>query len=122
MRKLFWTMLMMPVMALAGNVKSPSGNIELKFSVDDAGRPTYEMSFKSRDVVRPSHLGLELAKDKHASKGYRETDLLKGFVLEDEKVSTFDETWKPVWGETATIRNHYNELAVTLKQTVEVGK
>ena len=122
MRKLFWTMLMMPVMALAGNVKSPSGNIELKFSVDDAGRPTYEMSFKGRDVVRPSHLGLELAKDKHASKGYRETDLLKGFVLEDEKVSTFDETWKPVWGETATIRNHYNELAVTLKQTIEVGK
>ncbi|MBS5613985.1 MAG: glycoside hydrolase family 97 protein, partial [Prevotella buccalis] len=24
--------------------------------------------------------------------------------------------WKPVWGETATIRNHYNELAVTLHQ------
>jgi hypothetical protein len=28
----------------------------------------------------------------------------------------FDENWKPVWGEVAQIRNHYNELAVTLNQ------
>ena len=53
----------------AASVKSPNGNIELKFSVDGKGRPTYEMTYKGRAVVLPSHLGLELAKDKHASRG-----------------------------------------------------
>src|SRR5690606_7912899 len=32
------------------------------------------------------------------------------------KTSTFDETWTPVWGEVKAIRNHYNEMAVTLSQ------
>ena len=30
--------------------------------------------------------------------------------------SEFDETWQPVWGEESSIRNRYNELAVTLRQ------
>ena len=48
---------------MAGNVKSPNGNIEVKFSVDNTGRPVYEMTYKGKAVVKPSHLGLELAKD-----------------------------------------------------------
>ena len=35
-----------PLYALAGSIKSPNGNIELKFSVDEKGRPVYEMSYK----------------------------------------------------------------------------
>ena len=103
------------MLAFAGNVFSPNGNIELKFSLDN-GRPVYEMLYKEKPVILPSHLGLELAKDKHASRGMDEIDLMEGFDVMDEKLSEFDETWKPVWGETATIRNHYNELAVTLRQ------
>ena len=104
------------MMVMAGNVKSPNGNIELKFSLDDKGRPVYEMTYKGREVVKPSHLGLILAKDKHASMGMREHDLMDGFTIENEQTSEFDETWVPVWGETKTIRNHYQELAVTLSQ------
>ena len=59
---------------------------------------------------------LELAKDKHASKGMDETDLMDGFTLKDEQTSTFDETWQPVWGENRNIRNHYNEYAAVLQQ------
>ena len=116
MKKLFLTLALLPLMAIAGNVKSPNGNIELKFSVDQAGRPVYEMSYKGRAVVKPSFLGLELAKDKHASAGMDEKDLMEDFSIVNEKVSEFDETWQPVWGETKNIRNHYNELAVTLQQ------
>ena len=116
MKKLFLTLALLPLMAIAGNVKSPNGNIELKFSVDQAGRPVYEMSYKGRAVVKPSFLGLELAKDKHASAGMNEKDLMEDFSIVNEKVSEFDETWQPVWGETKNIRNHYNELAVTLQQ------
>jgi len=107
--------LLMPLMASAQEVKSPNGQVAVKFYLE-SGRPTYEMSYKNRAMVKPSHLGLELAKDKHASKGMRETSLMDGFEIKDTKTSTFDETWKPVWGEVASIRNHYNELAVTLDQ------
>ena len=106
---------LMPFMTSAQEVKSPGGKVTVKFYLE-SGRPTYEMSYKNRAVVKPSHLGLELAKDKHASKGMRETSLMDGFEIKDTKTSTFDETWKPVWGEVAKVRNHYNELAVTLDQ------
>ena len=100
---------------MAAEVKSPNGNVALNFAVEQ-GRPVYSVQYKGKDVIRPSHLGLELAKDKHASMGQREHDLLEGFAIAKEETTTFDETWRPVWGETATIRNHYNEYAVTLSQ------
>lgn len=106
---------MLSMLAVAQEVASPDGNVRLKFYLDGT-RPTYELAYKGREVIRPSHLGLELAKDKHASKGIQETDLMDGFSISDTKTSAFDETWKPVWGETAKIRNRYNELAVTLSQ------
>ena len=106
----------MPMMAWAGSIKSPNGNIELNFSVDNTGRPFYEMTYKGKAVVKPSFLGLELAKDKHASKGQQETDLMDGFTIAKEDTSEFDETWQPVWGETKDIRNHYNEYVAVLQQ------
>ena len=102
--------------ANAQTVKSPNGNVAVTFSLTGNGVPTYEMTYKGKAVVKPSHLGLELAKDKHASKGMDETSLMDGFEKTGTKTTTFDETWKPVWGETATIRNHYNELEVDLNQ------
>ena len=99
----------------ATEVKSPNGNIVLNFNIED-GRPTYSVNYKGRAVILPSHLGLELARDKHASMGEKERDLMDGFTLEREDTSTFDETWQPVWGETRNIRNHYNEYAATLAQ------
>lgn len=102
--------------ANAQTVKSPNGNVAVTFSLTGNGVPTYEMTYKGKAVVKPSHLGLELAKNKHASKGMNETSLMDGFEKTATKTTTFDETWKPVWGETATIRNHYNELEVDLNQ------
>ena len=107
---------LLPLSVAAQTVSSPNGAISVSFSLADGGRPTYEMTYKGRPVVKPSHLGLELAKDKHATKGFAETSLMDGFTASHSEVSSFDETWKPVWGETATIRNHYNELLVSLSQ------
>ena len=115
-KKSFWCLLaLLPLMAAGQTVTSPNGNVSVSFSLDN-GRPTYEMKYKQHEVIKPSHLGLELDKNKHASKKMKETNLMDGFVVKDTQTSTFDETWKPVWGETSTIRNHYNELAVTLNQ------
>ncbi|WP_370640913.1 glycoside hydrolase family 97 protein [Prevotella sp. E13-17] len=117
--KALFAVLAMPLMAMAAEVKSPNGNVVVNFSVDADGRPVYEMSYKGKTVVAPSHLGLELAKDKHASKGMDETNLLDGFRIKEEKTSEFKETWSPVWGESSSILNHYNEYAATLQQEKE---
>lgn len=113
---LLFSALLLPLSVAAQTVSSPNGAISVSFSLADGGRPTYEMTYKGHPVVKPSHLGLELAKDKHATKGFAETSLMDGFTESHSEVSSFDETWKPVWGETATIRNHYNELLVSLSQ------
>lgn len=113
---LLFSALLLPLSVAAQTVSSPNGAISVSFSLADGGRPSYEMTYKGRPVVKPSHLGLELAKDKHATKGFAETSLMDGFTESHSEVSSFDETWKPVWGETATIRNHYNELLVSLSQ------
>ena len=113
---LFSIALLLSLSATAATVKSPNGNIVLSFSLDQQGRPLYSMTYKGKAVVNPSHLGLELAKDKHASKGLKETDLMDGFQLKEEATSEFDETWTPVWGETRDIRNHYVEYVATLSQ------
>ena len=112
-RNFLLALLLLPLMAMAQEIMSPNGNMVLNFTLEQ-GRPTYTLSYKGKEVVRPSHLGLELAKDKHASLGLDEDDLMEGFQVVDTKTSEFDETWKPVWGESSTIQNHYNELAVTL--------
>lgn len=109
-------LLALPSMVMGQTVKSPNGKIAVTFSLQGNGVPTYEMTYKGRAVVKPSHLGLELVKDKHASKGFDETNLMDGFTATNSKISTFDETWNPVWGETSTIRNNYNELEVDLSQ------
>lgn len=97
-------------MALAENLQSPNGNLELKFSVNNQGEPIYELYYKGKAVIKPSKLGLELKDD---------PGLMNGFTIEKSETNTFDETWQPVWGEEKEIRNHYNELAVTLDQKAQ---
>jgi hypothetical protein len=115
MRKLLLLIALLPLTMMAQRLASPNGQVEVIFSLDGT-RPQYEMTYKGKPVVKPSHLGLELAKDKHASKRMQETDLMDGFKVAKVENSTFDETWKPVWGEESSIRNNYKELAVTLSQ------
>lgn len=98
------------VVAMAEGITSPNGLLKLNFSVNAQGEPVYELSYKGKEVVKPSKLGLEL---KNAPA------LMNGFTLTDTQTTTFDETWEPVWGEVKKIRNNYNELAVVLDQKAE---
>ncbi len=91
-------------------IHSPNGKVKVEFYLDDQGRPTYNMSFGEKKIINPSHLGLEL---KNAA------DLTRGFKLKTAVSSEFDETWQPVWGEEKEIRNHYNQLMLTLYQDKE---
>ena len=106
----FLLVLLVSGVAMAEGITSPNGQLQLNFSVNAQGEPVYELFYKGKPVINPSKLGLELKND---------PGLMNGFMLADAKTSTFDETWEPVWGEVKQIRNHYNELAVTLNQKAQ---
>lgn len=89
-------------------LQSPDKQLQLKFELRD-GIPYYSLDRAGKPVVLPSKMGFTLE--------WRD-DLAHAFVLKDKTFSSFDETWEPVWGEEAQIRNHYNELLVTLEQPV----
>ena len=94
-------------------LKSPDGRMEVNFKLLD-GTPYYELKRDGKQVIAmPSRLGFVLE--------WRD-DLADNFVLKDVQYSTFDEVWHPVLGEEANIRNHYNEMLVTLEQPVGLVK
>ena len=122
-------MLFCALIVNAQKLTSPDGNLEMNFSLDGKGAPMYELSYKGKTVIKPSKLGLELKKEdanKHTDFEWKEvkdastldikTNLYDGFKIEKTEITSFDETWRPVWGEEKEIRNHYNQLAVTLAQ------
>ncbi|NDW13276.1 glycoside hydrolase family 97 protein [Bacteroides sp. 214] len=126
---LFFLMSCFSVGMNAQKLTSPNENFRMNFYLNAEGAPTYELFYKEKPVIKPSKLGLELKKeDADAAVDFefnkrtdiesldRKTNLYNGFVIETTKTSTFDETWEPVWGEESHIRNHYNELSVTLNQ------
>ncbi len=109
------------------DLTSPDANIKMKFSIKDNGFPVYELSYKGNAIIKPSKLGLELLGEnekvefgKELSKKKQrdsQNSMYHNFTVIKTEIATFNETWKPVWGEEASIRNHYNELMVHLKQS-----
>ncbi len=104
-------------------LSSPDGNIVLGFGIDKAGAPVYTLDYKGQAVILPSKLGLDFKGEKLQTFGSaieRSANAVDSFRTGFEQTaverSSFDETWQPVWGEESEIRNHYNEMAVTLKQ------
>ena len=98
--------------ARAEHISSPSGDIVLNADVID-GVPMYSVTYKDKVVIKPSKLGIELSDC---------PDMMDGFKLVSSKISSFDETWEPVWGENREIRNHYNELLLKLDQPANYRK
>lgn len=98
----------------AQELKSPDGNFVMDFSLQKDGTPTYKLTYKGQAIIKESKLGFELKND--------EKSLVNNFSIQDTQTNTFNETWKPVWGEVSEITNHYNELAVTLKQAETARK
>ncbi|WP_315512002.1 glycoside hydrolase family 97 protein [Hoylesella nanceiensis] len=108
--------LMMPLLLVAQQVKSPNGNVVVSFSLVDNGVPTYKVSYKGKPVIKQSRLGLELTPSQNDGIKAEDTNLMNGFKVTNTETSSFKEVWKPVWGETSSILNNYNEMAVSLTQ------
>lgn len=106
---------------------SPDGMLRLSFSVKD-GIPMYALQRDGKDVILPSRLGFEMRGTVKSEKidiqadRISKTDAIPGYMMDrgfellDSSRDSLDETWEPVWGEESSIRNHYNELLVRLRQ------
>ena len=87
--------------------QSPDGRLEVRFDLE-GGAPHYSVYRDGKAVVLPSRMGFTVE--------WRKSDLASGFRVKEVQRSSMDEVWQPVWGEEANVRNHYNELLVTLEQ------
>ena len=129
MRRLYFLVLALLLMvparmsARVETVYSPDHNIAVNFDVKD-GFAVYNVVFNGKEVIKDSRLGLELVSAKgngefnnfDNKQAVNQNCMYEGFKLMTARYSSFDETWQPVWGEESSIRNHYNEMCVTLLQ------
>lgn len=105
--KFFILILFVSQIAMAQTLQSPNQQLKMRFSLSSAGEPLYQLSYKTKTIVKPGKLGLLL----------NGADALNAnFVISKIDSSKHDSTWEPVWGEVKNIRNNYNELSVTLHQ------
>ncbi len=110
MRKLIVCVLMcltVSAIAVAGNVKvsSPDGSLTVTAGVD-GGRAWYQVNRGNELIIGRSSLGFVL----------KDGDLKDNFKMGKVVRTAHDETWSQPWGEDAVVRNHYNEMRMTLKE------
>lgn len=86
----------------APTVSSPDGTIKVDVSRDGSSL-SYAVTVGDDTLIAPSRLGF-------VADGLTPAADAKMTV----KHTSFDQTWTQPWGENKEIRNHYNEVAVTL--------
>jgi glucan 1,4-alpha-glucosidase len=94
-------------------ISSPDKKIELKFLVNEKGHAGYLIEFKNKIIIDTSYFGFDFKDQKSFG---------ENLEVVNSSTSTFDETWKTVWGEQKFIRNNYNELKVELKEKNKDGR
>ena len=87
--------------------------VGLTFTLGADGRPGYAVTYGAKPVVALSRLGL----------GFADGQGFDGpMTLAGSEVTDVDDSWQPVWGEVKTIRNHYRQLRVHLRQAAAPGR
>ncbi|MBF0577277.1 glycoside hydrolase family 97 protein [Dysgonomonas sp. GY617] len=93
--------------AKAQEITSPNGNVTLSFKLDEAGKPTYNLNFKNKAVIKDSKMGFLF-------RGVKPMN--ENFTIVDTQYKNDDNTWTPVWGENKEIRDNHKEMFVSLVQ------
>ncbi len=99
--------LALSVVASAKDVKvsSPDGELTVTVGVE-GGKAWYSVVRGTEAVINRSELGFVL----------KDGDFKDNFKMGKVARGTLDETWSQPWGEDAQVRNHYNEMRVTLQE------
>ncbi len=114
MKSLKIAILLMSIGALAGAataeppgelVESPDGRIKVSVRME-TGHPLWQTTLAGQPLIETGALGLELGRE-----SFREP-----FVIERTERAQGDSTWRPVWGNLSEVRDHYNEMVVTMRE------
>ncbi|HEY0081378.1 MAG TPA: glycoside hydrolase family 97 N-terminal domain-containing protein, partial [Pyrinomonadaceae bacterium] len=89
-------------------LRSPGGEVEIRFSLNAAGAPTYAVDYKGRALVAPSTLGLGLKQGGALSGGMKITAAHN---------RSHDSSYELVVGKTRRARDRYRELTVALEES-----
>ena len=112
---LFWAVAIVGYAAEA--LQSPGGKYNFVFEQKD-GRLTYRLDYAAKQVIEEGELGVNI--DNHL------VESAMGIPVDNSYVWTYgmevasvdrrseDNTWKPVYGEYAQIRDRYNEMTIHL--------
>ena len=92
---------------------SPSGTVAVELTTDGDGRALYTVTRNGKPIIAPSRLGFLF------------TDVAKidrRLEITGTETRDVDQTWTQPWGEWASIRNHYRELKVHLRETTALAR
>ena len=101
----------MPLAAHAetvASVESPGKVLKVEVDVSPQGRISYRVQRNGKPVITDSALGMRLRDG---------AQLFPWFALQGQETTGFDETWEQPWGESRTVRNHYNQLRAKFAET-----
>ncbi len=87
-------------------VTSPDSTLTIGVELRD-GRPHYHVEADGESLVAPSPLGFELNNG---------PPLRDGFEVVETTQRTVEASWTPVWGTQDTVRNHFAERTIRLRE------
>ncbi len=93
---------------VAATVTSPGNVLSVSVGIGGEGRVSYAVTRKGAAVIDPSQLGF-LFTDA--------PQMLRNFAIESQATRDVDDSWTQPWGEWTTVRNHYRELHIVLRET-----
>jgi alpha-glucosidase len=93
-------------------IASPDGRNKVGVGVSE-GRLYYILSRDDRPLLHPSTLGFAFRGGPTLRDGLRITGSTR---------ATFDQTWTQPWGEVSHVRDHHNELRVSVAETAAPGR
>lgn len=109
---------------------SPNKKLSIRFSQQLRNHKKefyYQLSYRDKVVINPSLMDLQL--DNHLSESAmalpidKQVKWFDNLVVKNISVSSKDSTWKPIYGENASIRDNYNALTIeTVKQDNPIYK
>ena len=114
---LLLTLLVATVAGAVETLQSPNGKYQFTFSQKE-GKLMYSLDYANKPVVEDGELGVNI--DNHLVESAMGIPVdnssvwTKGMKVTSVERRSEDNTWKPVYGEYAQMRDHYNEMTIHL--------
>lgn len=113
----FLLLLVATVAGAVETLQSPNGKYQFAFSQKE-GKLMYSLDYANKPVVEEGELGVNI--DNHLVESAMGIPVdnssvwTKGMEVTSVERRSEDNTWKPVYGEYAQMRGHYNEMTIHL--------